>query len=130
MASKNCWMAFLVFLVSMLLLMTSELAAARKQLGRTSKPVMNNICLDSAFSCKLASLDHFFEILCKGPANLVRDASCWQREHEWQQDIAVTKWLSGVSPFLQTRLQLLKKNSFRSSLKIQAMKTLSSLQCL
>ncbi|KAA8515279.1 hypothetical protein F0562_018491 [Nyssa sinensis] len=36
----------------------------------------------------------------QGPANLVRDASCWQREHEWQQDIAVvTKWLSGVSPY-------------------------------
>ncbi|KAL5841681.1 hypothetical protein ACOSQ3_012284 [Xanthoceras sorbifolium] len=35
-----------------------------------------------------------------GPANLVRDASCWQREHEWRQDIAVvTKWLSGVSPY-------------------------------
>ncbi|KAK3005384.1 hypothetical protein RJ639_016788 [Escallonia herrerae] len=36
----------------------------------------------------------------QGPANLVRDASCWQREHEWHQDIAVaTKWLTGVSPF-------------------------------
>ncbi|GMH05436.1 hypothetical protein Nepgr_007276 [Nepenthes gracilis] len=36
----------------------------------------------------------------QGPANLVRDASCWQLEHEWQQDIAVvTKWLSGVSPY-------------------------------
>ncbi|KAM7267601.1 hypothetical protein ACFE04_009767 [Oxalis oulophora] len=23
-----------------------------------------------------------------GPANLVRDASCWKCEHEWQQDIA------------------------------------------
>ncbi|KAK3188022.1 hypothetical protein Dsin_027583 [Dipteronia sinensis] len=35
-----------------------------------------------------------------GLANLVRDASCWQREHEWRQDIAVvTKWLSGVSPY-------------------------------
>ncbi|KAJ1405482.1 hypothetical protein SESBI_25836 [Sesbania bispinosa] len=35
----------------------------------------------------------------RGPANLVRDASCWQHEHEWRQDIAVvTKWLSGVSP--------------------------------
>ncbi|PNT39482.1 hypothetical protein POPTR_004G040400v4 [Populus trichocarpa] len=34
------------------------------------------------------------------PSNLVRDASCWQREHEWRQDIAVvTKWLSGVSPY-------------------------------
>ncbi|XP_061375547.1 mediator of RNA polymerase II transcription subunit 16 [Gastrolobium bilobum] len=33
-----------------------------------------------------------------GPANLVRDTSCWLREHEWRQDIAVvTKWLSGVS---------------------------------
>ncbi|GLT63773.1 hypothetical protein SLA2020_363110 [Shorea laevis] len=36
----------------------------------------------------------------QGPANLVRDASCWQREHEWRQDIAVvTKWLSGLSPY-------------------------------
>ncbi|KAJ6707039.1 MEDIATOR OF RNA polymerase II TRANSCRIPTION SUBUNIT 16 [Salix viminalis] len=36
----------------------------------------------------------------QGPSNLVRDASCWQREHEWRQDIAVvTKWLSGVSPY-------------------------------
>ncbi|XAR66444.1 hypothetical protein NMG60_11012680 [Bertholletia excelsa] len=36
----------------------------------------------------------------QGLPNLVRDASCWQREHEWRQDIAVvTKWLSGVSPY-------------------------------
>ncbi|EEF43246.1 mediator of RNA polymerase II transcription subunit 16 isoform X1 [Ricinus communis] len=36
----------------------------------------------------------------QGPVNMVRDASCWQREHEWRQDIAVvTKWLSGVSPY-------------------------------
>nr|XP_048326044.1 mediator of RNA polymerase II transcription subunit 16 isoform X3 [Ziziphus jujuba var. spinosa] len=35
----------------------------------------------------------------QGSANLVRDTNCWQREHEWRQDIAVvTKWLSGVSP--------------------------------
>jgi len=35
----------------------------------------------------------------QGPTNLVHDTSCWQREHEWRQDIAVvTKWLSGVSP--------------------------------
>lgn len=35
----------------------------------------------------------------QGSANLVRDASCWQRDYEWHQDIAVvTKWLSGVSP--------------------------------
>ncbi|KAL1289226.1 hypothetical protein HN51_057812 [Arachis hypogaea] len=34
----------------------------------------------------------------QGPANLVRDTSYWQLEHEWRQDIAVvTKWLSGVS---------------------------------
>ncbi|KAJ4976015.1 hypothetical protein NE237_001121 [Protea cynaroides] len=34
----------------------------------------------------------------QGPANLVRDASCWQCEHQWHQDIAViTKWLSGTS---------------------------------
>ncbi|KAL5537868.1 hypothetical protein UlMin_046213 [Ulmus minor] len=36
----------------------------------------------------------------QGPANLVRDSSSWQCEHEWRQDIAVvTKWLSGVSPY-------------------------------
>ncbi|CAK9327448.1 unnamed protein product [Citrullus colocynthis] len=36
----------------------------------------------------------------RGPANLVRDASCWQLEHEWRQDIAVvTKWLSGLSAY-------------------------------
>ncbi|KAJ8761388.1 hypothetical protein K2173_001519 [Erythroxylum novogranatense] len=36
----------------------------------------------------------------QGPANLVRDATSWQREHEWRQDLAVvTKWLSGVSPY-------------------------------
>lgn len=36
----------------------------------------------------------------QGPANLVQEASCWQREHEWRQDIAVTtRWLSGVSPY-------------------------------
>ncbi|GAB2301170.1 Mediator of RNA polymerase II transcription subunit 16 [Dionaea muscipula] len=36
----------------------------------------------------------------QGPANLVRDASCWQCEHEWRQDIAVvTKWLSGASQY-------------------------------
>ncbi|KAK6149864.1 hypothetical protein DH2020_017389 [Rehmannia glutinosa] len=36
----------------------------------------------------------------QGPANLVKEASCWQLEYEWRQDIAVvTKWLSGVSPY-------------------------------
>ncbi|KAI6703785.1 hypothetical protein NL676_012921 [Syzygium grande] len=36
----------------------------------------------------------------QGPANLVKDASCWHCEHQWRQDIAVvTKWLSGVSPY-------------------------------
>ncbi|KAG2537219.1 hypothetical protein PVAP13_9NG255973 [Panicum virgatum] len=35
-----------------------------------------------------------------GPVNLVRDASSWQCEHEWRQDLSVvTKWLSGVSPY-------------------------------
>jgi len=35
----------------------------------------------------------------QGPANLVIDTNCWQREHEWRQDTAViTKWLSGASP--------------------------------
>ncbi|XP_022848198.1 mediator of RNA polymerase II transcription subunit 16 isoform X1 [Olea europaea var. sylvestris] len=36
----------------------------------------------------------------QGPANLVKEASYWQLEYEWRQDIAVvTKWLSGVSPY-------------------------------
>ncbi|KAK1368770.1 hypothetical protein POM88_034862 [Heracleum sosnowskyi] len=36
----------------------------------------------------------------QGTANLVKDASCWQRDYEWGQDIAVvTKWLSGMSPY-------------------------------
>ncbi|RAL49659.1 hypothetical protein DM860_001950 [Cuscuta australis] len=36
----------------------------------------------------------------QGPANLIRDSSCWQKEYEWRQDIAVaTKWLSGLSPY-------------------------------
>ncbi|TXG70648.1 hypothetical protein EZV62_005583 [Acer yangbiense] len=94
MASKNCWMAWLVFLVSVLLLMTSELAAARELLGQTSKPVMNS---------------------GQGPANLVRDASCWQRELEWWQDTAVViKWLSGVSPL---RICFKNKELYISSLK-------------
>ncbi|KAL6562166.1 Mediator of RNA polymerase II transcription subunit 16 [Orobanche gracilis] len=34
------------------------------------------------------------------PVNLVKEASCWQLEYEWRQDIAVvTKCLSGVSPY-------------------------------
>ncbi|KAM7530680.1 hypothetical protein LguiB_034090 [Lonicera macranthoides] len=51
----------------------------------------------------------------QGPANLVRDASCWQREHEWRQDIAVvTKWLSGVSPYrwLSSRSSSSTKSTF------------------
>ncbi|KAH1208176.1 Mediator of RNA polymerase II transcription subunit 16 [Glycine max] len=44
------------------------------------------------FSCLFVS--DFLSI--PGQANLALDASCWLREHEWQQDIAVvTKWLSG-----------------------------------
>ncbi|PIA45593.1 hypothetical protein AQUCO_01600065v1 [Aquilegia coerulea] len=36
----------------------------------------------------------------KGPANVIKDASFWQCEHEWRQDIAVvTKWLSWMSPY-------------------------------
>ncbi|KAJ6846362.1 putative mediator of RNA polymerase II transcription subunit 16 [Iris pallida] len=36
----------------------------------------------------------------QGPVNLVRDASCWQSEYEWRQDLAVvTKWLSGMTPY-------------------------------
>lgn len=35
----------------------------------------------------------------QGAANLVHDATSWQCEHEWRQDIAVvTKWLTGASP--------------------------------
>ncbi|CAN4078965.1 unnamed protein product [Withania somnifera] len=51
----------------------------------------------------------------QGSANLVRDASCWQREYEWRQDIAVvTKWLSGVSPYrwLSTRTSGSPKSTF------------------
>lgn len=51
----------------------------------------------------------------EGSANLVRDASCWQREYEWRQDIAVvTKWLSGVSPYrwLSTRTSGSAKSTF------------------
>ncbi|KAG4948442.1 hypothetical protein JHK84_041896 [Glycine max] len=47
------------------------------------------------FSCLFVS--DFLSI--PGQANLALDASCWLREHEWQQDIAVvTKWLSGWPP--------------------------------
>ncbi|KAF3772650.1 Mediator of RNA polymerase II transcription subunit 16 [Nymphaea thermarum] len=36
----------------------------------------------------------------QGPVNLVRDATCWQCEHEWRQDLAVvTKWLSGTPQY-------------------------------
>uniref|UniRef100_A0A1J3K844 Mediator of RNA polymerase II transcription subunit 16 n=1 Tax=Noccaea caerulescens TaxID=107243 RepID=A0A1J3K844_NOCCA len=36
----------------------------------------------------------------QGSANLVHDATSWQCEHEWRQDIAVvTKWLAGASPY-------------------------------
>ncbi|KAL3345341.1 hypothetical protein AABB24_024350 [Solanum stoloniferum] len=51
----------------------------------------------------------------QGSANLVRDASCWQRDYEWRQDIAVvTKWLSGVSPYrwLSTRTGGSAKSTF------------------
>ncbi|KAJ8549586.1 hypothetical protein K7X08_033293 [Anisodus acutangulus] len=51
----------------------------------------------------------------QGSANLVRDASSWQREYEWRQDIAVvTKWLSGVSPYrwLSTRTGGSAKSTF------------------
>ncbi|KAE9461848.1 hypothetical protein C3L33_06244, partial [Rhododendron williamsianum] len=56
------------------------------------------------FSFLLASSSslptNVLRVPCTGLPNLVRDASCWQREHEWRQDIAVvTKWLSGVSPY-------------------------------
>ncbi|KAM7500810.1 hypothetical protein LguiA_025224 [Lonicera macranthoides] len=51
----------------------------------------------------------------QGPDNLVRDASCWQWDHEWRQDIAVvTKWLSGVSPYrwLSSRSSSSTKSTF------------------
>ncbi|ONM05395.1 Mediator of RNA polymerase II transcription subunit 16 [Zea mays] len=49
----------------------------------------------------------------KGPVNLVRDASLWQCEHEWRQDLSVvTKWLSGISPY-----RWLPTNSTSSNLK-------------
>ncbi|KAL4585597.1 hypothetical protein LXL04_010220 [Taraxacum kok-saghyz] len=50
-----------------------------------------------------------------GSTSLVKDASCWQREHEWRQDIAViTKWLSGVSPYrwLSSRSTTSTKSTF------------------
>lgn len=35
-----------------------------------------------------------------GPVNLVRDASAWECEHEWRQDLAVvTKWIYGMSSY-------------------------------
>lgn len=57
---------------------------------------------DLAYALKLYTSIHLFlfyrSVFIQGPANLVRDASCWQLEHEWRQDIAVvTKWLSGLS---------------------------------
>ncbi|KAI3498787.1 hypothetical protein L1887_34571 [Cichorium endivia] len=51
----------------------------------------------------------------QGSTSLVKDASCWQREHEWRQDIAVvTKWLSGVSPYrwLSSRSGTTTKSTF------------------
>ncbi|XP_024988924.1 mediator of RNA polymerase II transcription subunit 16 isoform X1 [Cynara cardunculus var. scolymus] len=51
----------------------------------------------------------------QGSVSLVKDASCWQREHEWRQDIAVvTKWLSGVSPYrwLSSRSSSSTKSTF------------------
>ena len=55
------------------------------------------LCIPLAYNFKFSSLTSY--LVMQGPSNLVRDASCWQREHEWRQDIAVvTKWLSGVSP--------------------------------
>nr|XP_043623336.1 mediator of RNA polymerase II transcription subunit 16 [Erigeron canadensis] len=51
----------------------------------------------------------------QGSTSLVKDASCWQREHEWRQDIAVvTKWLSGASPYrwLSSRSSNSTKSTF------------------
>ncbi|CAL4934187.1 unnamed protein product [Urochloa decumbens] len=57
----------------------------------------------------------------KGPVNLVRDASSWQCEHEWRQDLSVvTKWLSGISPY-----RWLPANSTSSNLKTFEEKFLS-----
>lgn len=45
------------------------------------------------------SVDLLCGLVLQGSANLVHDATSWQCEHEWRQDIAVvTKWLAGASP--------------------------------
>lgn len=59
-----------------------------------------------SFSCLLKTVKYLnihvelkLDLYTQGAAKLVKDASCWQLDHEWRQDIAVvTKWLSGVSP--------------------------------
>ncbi|XP_031121093.1 mediator of RNA polymerase II transcription subunit 16-like [Ipomoea triloba] len=58
----------------------------------------------------------------QGPANVVRDASCWEKEYEWRQDIAVvTKWLSGVSPYrwLSSRSGSATKSTFEEKFLMQ-----------
>lgn len=46
-------------------------------------------------------------LVLQGSPNLVHDATSWQCEHEWRQDIAVvTKWLAGASPVSNLNLYL------------------------
>uniref|UniRef100_A0A0E0M9B0 Mediator of RNA polymerase II transcription subunit 16 n=1 Tax=Oryza punctata TaxID=4537 RepID=A0A0E0M9B0_ORYPU len=57
----------------------------------------------------------------KGPINLVRDASSWQCEHEWRQDLSV---VTNIDGFLQTLVlrqtqKPLRKSSLPNSLKVQ-----------
>ncbi|XP_071707863.1 mediator of RNA polymerase II transcription subunit 16-like isoform X2 [Rutidosis leptorrhynchoides] len=61
-----------------------------------------------------------------GSDSLVQDASCWQRAHEWRQDIAVvTKWLSGVSPYrwLSSRSSTSTKSTFEEKFLSQQPQT-------
>lgn len=52
----------------------------------------------------------------QGPINLVRDASFWQCEHEWCQDLAVvTKWLSGMNPYRSLPTNSNASSSVKSS---------------
>ncbi|XP_058083770.1 uncharacterized protein LOC131231556 isoform X2 [Magnolia sinica] len=61
--------------------------------------------------CFLSATSSTFNAFCygiiQGSVNLVRDATCWQCEHEWRQDVAViTKWLSGMSPRITAKVAL------------------------
>ncbi|KAK4798651.1 hypothetical protein SAY86_030977 [Trapa natans] len=63
----------------------------------------------------------------QGPANLVRDASCWKCEHQWRQDIAViTKWLAGISPYRRLSSKsssTCSKSSFEEKFLVQQSQT-------